>query len=167
MAACLLVGAALSGAGHAQEAEQPAPETTAPADLEIPAVSGENNVATAPSLNLASGFAGEHAPLALFSLGSLAVGGVFYGISNSMRGADVAYTARDRSQFTSAVGVAGLTALFAAGAYLYYAHQAAYVAAHVDEKAPAWDAAMTGGVAPDGHVDIGARLTLALPSLSR
>jgi hypothetical protein len=103
---------------------------------------------------------GEHAPLAWFSLASIAVGGVFYGINGSMHHSNVEYTAGDRTQLTSAIGVAGLTALLAAGSYFYYAHIVA-------EKARNWDAKVTGGVSPAGEMSIGAIVSLPLPSISR
>ena len=128
----------------------------------IPALRSEPVPAAYPLANIAAP-SREHAPLALFSLGSLAVGGAFYGISSSMHRSNVAYTAGDRSQFSTAVGLAGLTALMAAGAYLYYAHQSA----QATESSPDWDAAMTGGFSPQGDLSIGARLTAPLPVLSR
>ncbi|MDQ3003412.1 MAG: hypothetical protein M3Y08_19390 [Fibrobacterota bacterium] len=103
---------------------------------------------------------GEHAPLALFSLGSLAVGGVFYAIHLSSRSPNVAYTAGDRTQLTSAVGAAGLTALLAAGSYFYFARQSSL-------EARKWDAQVSGGVDPEGDLNVGALITLPLPSLSR
>ena len=103
---------------------------------------------------------GEHAPLALFSLGSLAVGGVFYAIHLSSRKPNVGYTAGDRSQLTSAVGAAGLTALLAAGSYFYFARQASVEARN-------WDAQVSGGIDLEGDMNIGALISLPLPSLSR
>jgi hypothetical protein len=102
----------------------------------------------------------EKAPLALFSLGSLAVGGVFYGINASMHGSNGGYTSGNGKQLTSAVGLAGLTALIAAGSYFYYAKMA-------EESPREWDASLSGGVDADGEPSIGALLTLPLPSFSR
>lgn len=60
----------------------------------------------------------EHAPLAYFSLGSLAVGGVFYGIHSSLdRSGPVS---GNGARMEMAVGAAGITALAAGAAYLYY-----------------------------------------------
>lgn len=61
----------------------------------------------------------EHAPLAYFSLGSLAVGGVFYGIHASRDGSGP--VSGNGARMEMAVGAAGLTALAAGTAYLYYA----------------------------------------------
>ncbi len=60
----------------------------------------------------------EHAPLAYFSLGSLAVGGVFYGIHSSLdRSGPVS---GNGARMETAVAAAGITALAAGAAYLYY-----------------------------------------------
>ena len=104
----------------------------------------------------------EHAPLAWFSLGSLAVGGVFYAISEGMDHPNVAYTTSDRSHLNTTVTVAGISALLAAGSYLYYAHRAAQREAEPESES-AWDAGVTGGLDADGNVTMGARLTLPLP----
>jgi hypothetical protein len=102
----------------------------------------------------------EHAPLALFSLGSLAVGGVFYAIGRGLDHPNVAYTAGDRTQLTTAVTVAGVSAVLAAGSYFYYVHRAQVRA----EEESGWDAEV--GAAPDGRggITAAARLTLPLPS---
>ncbi|MDB5102437.1 MAG: hypothetical protein JWP91_126 [Fibrobacteres bacterium] len=115
---------------------------------------------TAMRINPTAGGYIEHAPLALFSLGSLAIGGVFYAIQNSSHGPHVGYTAGDRSSLATAVGAAGLTALLAAGSYLYFARES-------EENGRNWDAQVSGGVSPDGGMSVGALLTLPLPSLSR
>jgi hypothetical protein len=108
----------------------------------------------------------EKAPLAFFSLGSLAVGGVFYGINESMRGSKAGYTSGNGKQLTTAVGLAGLTALIAAGSYVYFAKMP-------EESPRGWDASVSGGVGADGEPSIGALITLPLrsflplPSFSR
>jgi hypothetical protein len=102
----------------------------------------------------------EKAPLALFSLGSLAVGGVFYGINASMHGSKAGYTSGNGKQLTSAVSLAGLSALLAAGSYFYYAKMA-------EESPRAWDASISGSVSAGGGPGIGALITLPLPSFSR
>jgi hypothetical protein len=103
---------------------------------------------------------GEYAPLALFSLGSLAVGGAFYAINVSSRKPNVTQTAGGRSSLTNAVGVAGLTALLAAGSYFYFSGRDSALDSD-------WDAQVSGGVAPDGGMSVGALLTFPLPSLAR
>ncbi|HKP96835.1 MAG TPA: hypothetical protein VJ385_13840 [Fibrobacteria bacterium] len=180
------LGAPLEGAGP----ETPAAAEQPPASLEAAALRGAPASPSAPpakslhakSLHASSGAYGEHAPLALFSVGSLAVGGIFYGINASMHRSNVGYTAGDRSQLASAAGLAGLTALLAAGSYYYYAHKRPDDSADRDAEAGAvgadgspdksaasrpWGARLTGGVSPDGAMSMGALLTLPLPSLSR
>ena len=103
---------------------------------------------------------GEYAPLALFSLGSLAVGGAFYAINVSSQRPNVTQISGGRSSLTNAVGVAGLTALLAAGSYFYFSR-------HESEPDSDWDAQVSGGVAPDGGMSVGALLTIPLPSLTR
>lgn len=95
--------------------------------LAIPSASGAGDAGVAEKtalLDYAGGCAAcrtyrEHAPLAFFSLGSLAVGGVFYGIGSSL-GHDGPVSGNG-ARMETAVGAAGITALAAAGAYLYYA----------------------------------------------
>jgi hypothetical protein len=123
------------------------------------------NAAAAPiaaSLNPSQGAYREHAPLALFSLGSLAVGGVFFGIDQSMQRPNVDYTAGDRSQLTTAMMAAGITAVLAAGSYFYFVHRSASRAREADP--PAWDAEVTGGLDAGGGAAVGARVTVPLPS---
>lgn len=107
-----------------------------------------------------AGAMGRNASLAFFSLGSLAVGGVFYGINASLDRPNVSYTAGDRTRISTAVGIAGVTALIAAGSYLFYTESG-------DEKAKDWDARVGGGVAPGGGMQVTASLSLPLPSLTR
>ncbi|MBW8889062.1 MAG: hypothetical protein JF616_15015 [Fibrobacteres bacterium] len=103
----------------------------------------------------------EHAPLALFSLGSLAVGGAFYAIGHGADGSRSANASADRSQLKAVVSVAGISALLAAGSYFYYVHRAKARA----EAEPQWDAALMGAPDGAGGIAMGARLTLALSSL--
>jgi hypothetical protein len=102
----------------------------------------------------------EYAPLALFSVGALAVGGAFYAINVSSQRPNVTQTAGGRTSLTNAVGVAGLTALLAAGSYFYFSR-------HETEPGSDWDADVSGGIAPDGGITMGAVLTFPLPSLAR
>jgi hypothetical protein len=124
---------------------------------------GENGIGNAGanmSGNVAAAYR-EHAPLALFSLGSLAVGGAFYAIGQGADGSRSANAAADRSQMRAVVSVAGISALLAAGSYFYYVHRAKARA----EADPEWDAALGGAPDGAGGVSVSARLTLALPSL--
>jgi len=124
---------------------------------------GENadrSVGANMSGNIAAAYR-EHAPLALFSLGSLAVGGAFYAIGHGADGSRSANGAADRSQLTTVVSVAGISALLAAGSYFYYVHRAKARA----EADPKWDAAVIGAPDGAGGIAMGARLTLALSSL--
>ena len=132
------------------------------AETAAPAKSKAEEPAAQPSMriNPVAGGYSEHAPLALFSLGSLAVGGVFYAIQASSHSPNVGYTAGDHTSLTTAVGAAGLTALLAAGSYFYFAHEDKV-------KDRNWDAQVSGGVAPDGEMSVGALLTLPLPRFSR
>ncbi|GEM_PF-3255113 len=97
----------------------------------------------------------EHAPLALFSVGSLAVGGVFYAIHLSTQHSKTEFSAGDRASLTNALGAAGLTALLAAGSYFYFSRQAS-------EPDRDWDAAVSGDVSPDGDMTVGALVTFPL-----
>jgi hypothetical protein len=154
----LALPASGAAAGYPSQAEASAPVSeirTADGDARPGAAS--QPVSYAHALRIA---AVEHAPLAYFSLGSLAVGAVFYGINSSNRPANTIRTADDRTQITAAVGVAGLTALLAAGAYCYYVRKSA-------ENSRDWEASMTGGVSGDGDVNVGALLTLPLAFFSR
>lgn len=112
-----------------------------------------------PNENLAAAYR-EHAPLALFSLGSLAVGGAFYAIGHGADGSRSANSVADRSQLRAVVSVAGISALLAAGSYFYYVHRAKARA----EADPEWDAAVIGAPDGAGGIAMGARLTWPLPS---
>jgi hypothetical protein len=114
----------------------------------------------------------EFAPLALFSLGSLAVGGAFYAINVSSSKSNVSPIAGGRSNLTHAVGVAGLTALLAAGSYFYFSREDAESDSDSDSDSDLdsdsnWDAQVSGGIAPDGALSAGALLTFPLSSLFR
>jgi hypothetical protein len=161
-ATCLLAAPALSAAAPADfpilNAILPAPQVRFEAGVaSSPAATAAEPASYAQSLKLA---AVEHAPLAFFSLGSLAIGGVFYSIDRSTRHTNTSYTAEDGRQITAALGVAGLTALLAAGAYCYYVRQSA-------EASQDWNASVSGGVSPSGDLNVGALLTLPLPVFSR
>ncbi len=54
----------------------------------------------------------------------------------------------------------GISALLAAGSYFYFARKSAVNARN-------WDAQVSGGVDPEGDMNVGALITLPLPSLSR
>lgn len=113
-------------------------------------------------MNAGLGSRNEFAPLALFSLGSLAVGGAFYAINVSSRQSNVSNIAGGRSNPANAVGVAGITALLAAGSYFYFVRQDAESGSDSD-----WDAQVSGGMAQDGGMRVGALLTFPLSSLFR
>jgi hypothetical protein len=103
----------------------------------------------------------EHAPLAYFSLGSLAVGGLFYGIQASLEGAGSNRINGDGTRMDMAVGAAGLTALAAGAAYFYYVLRGSDGA---EEPAHPWAGSIRGGIGPDGG--LAASVTLPLSSLS-
>ena len=133
-----------------RQSVKPAASATAPVE------------ARRPSADIRPGRAqrGEYAPLALFSLGSLAVGGAFYAINVSSRKPNVTQTAGGRSSLSNAVGVAGLTAVLAAGSYFYFSR---------DDSEPDsdWDAQVSGDISPDGAMSASAQLTFPLASLFR
>jgi hypothetical protein len=108
----------------------------------------------------------EHAPLAFFSLGSLAVGGAFYAIHLSTSRSNSEFSAADRTSLTNAIGAAGITALLAAGSYFWFTRDGAHEA--YSGKAPErdWDARVSGGVDPDGEMSVGAMVTLPLSFLA-
>lgn len=141
----------------------PAPRTGS----EAPASSSPDAGASSPDSGRVaarmdlSGAYREHAPLAWFSLGSLAVGGVFYGISRGLDRPNVSYAAGSRSQMNTAVALAGASALLAAGSYLYYAHKSH----DGDEAVSDWEASLLGAPDGSGGVAVAARVTLPLPPL--
>jgi hypothetical protein len=102
----------------------------------------------------------EHAPLAYFSLGSLAVGGVFYAIGNGAGGSRPALSASDRRQLATTVSVAGASALLAAGSYLYFVHKAK----ERPEADAGWEASVGGSPDGAGGLAVSARVSLPLPS---
>jgi hypothetical protein len=114
----------------------------------------------AARMNLAAAYR-EHAPLAWFSLGSLAVGGVFYAIAQGLDRPRVSYAAGSRSQMTTAVALAGASAMLAAGSYFYYVHQAKEGAEPVSD----WEASLIGAPDGAGGLSVAARVSLPLPSL--
>lgn len=123
-----------------------------------------------PTAEIRTGHAerGEYAPLALFSLGSLAVGGAFYAINVSSHRSNVTQTAGGRSSLSNAVGVAGLTALLAAGSYFYFSRKDPGPDSESDSNPDSeWDARVSGGVAPDGAICASALITIPLSSLFR
>lgn len=137
-----------------------AEEGASPARMESLPAAVDSQGTVAHSGSFAAAYR-EHAPLAWFSLGSLAVGGVFYAIGHDMQGPRVGYSAADRARLSTAISVAGIGAVLAAGSYFYYVHQAKARA----ENDPEWDAAVTGAPDGAGGFALGARLTLALSSL--
>lgn len=98
----------------------------------------------------------RHASLALFSLGSLAVGGVFYGIDASLDKGNVEYTAGDRTRMSTAAGAAAFTALIAAGSYFYFVRQDV-------RRAREWDAGLSAGPASGGGMAFAASIRLPMP----
>jgi hypothetical protein len=105
----------------------------------------------------------EHAPLALFSLGSLAVGGAFYVIHLSTSRSNSEFSAADRTSLTNAMGAAGITALLAAGSYFWFTRDGAQEERETERD---WDARVSGGVDPDGEMSVGAMVTLPLSFLA-
>lgn len=99
----------------------------------------------------------EHAPLALFGVGSLVVGGIFYGIHASLDYPGGSQVSGNGGRVNMAVGAAGITALAAGASYVYYSWRGR-------KQAAAWSANVSGGIAPDGTV--AATLTLPLTSLA-
>jgi hypothetical protein len=96
-----------------------------------------------------------NASLAAFSVGSLAVGGVFYALQTSMDGPRVGFVGGDRSSLGTAVGAAGLTALIAGISYFYYSHRDL-------ERARSWNASVSGGISPAGNANVSASIALPL-----
>ena len=86
----------------------------------------------------------EHAPLAFFSLGSLAVGGVFYGIHRSLDYPGGSSASGDGTRVDMAIGAAGLSALAAGAAYLWYSLRADR------PDAPGWTETVAAGMTADG-----------------
>src|SRR3954467_1405369 len=114
----------LLAVGRAWCDPSPAPkEGATSARMELIPAASDSQVTVAHSESFAAAYR-EHAPLAWFSLGSSAVGGVFYAIGNGMRGPKVGYSAADRARLSTAISVAGIGAVLAAGSYFYYVHRA-------------------------------------------
>ena len=132
--------------------ETPALLASLPEKAEVETKASDTRIDASP------GSYSEHAPLALFSVGSLAVGGVFYAITYSAHRSNSEFTAGDRASLTNALGATGITALLAAGSYFYFAHQA-------DDSDRNGEAQVSGGVSPEGGVS--AMLTFPLSFLSR
>jgi hypothetical protein len=103
----------------------------------------------------------EHAPLAYFSLGSLAVGGLFYGIQASLDGAGGNRINGDGTRMDMAVGAAGITALAAGAAYVYYVLRGKDP---VEEPTVPWAGSIRGGVGSDGG--LAASVTWPLSSIA-
>lgn len=99
----------------------------------------------------------EHAPLALFGVGSLVVGGIFYGIHSSLEYPGGKQVSGNGSRVNMAVGAAGITALAAGASYVYYSWRGR-------KQAASWAGKISGGIAPDGAM--AATLTLPLTSLA-
>src|SRR5690606_462184 len=126
-AACLACGPAWS-------------EPSAMPAEEVSAESGPGFSGSAHAGDPMAGAFRRHASLALFSLGSLAVGGVFYGINASLKKPNVDYIAGDRTRLATAAGAAGFSALIAAGSYFYFVGQDV-------RRAREWDAILSAGPA--------------------
>jgi hypothetical protein len=65
----------------------------------------------------------KHAPLAFFSVGSLAVGGIIVGIRSENRSKWNAQSGSSDRDITWALGMAGITSMIAGGAFWYYSHK--------------------------------------------
>lgn len=79
----------------------------------------------------------EHAPLALFSLGSLVVGGVFYGINSSLDYPGSNQASGNGARVNMAIGAAGFTAVAAGACYVYYVMRG-------ERKSPSWAGNLSG-----------------------
>lgn len=99
----------------------------------------------------------EHAPLAFFSLGSLAVGGVFYGIHQGLDDPGSPSFSGDGTRVNLAIGAAGITALAAGAAYLWYALRPD------GPDVSGWSETVAAGITSDGGV--AASVTVPLASL--
>jgi hypothetical protein len=168
----ILIGLAAGRTAHAGEIEsfgnavEAAPASPAarndlaePADVPAGARGAESNPEFRASARLTA--YREHAPLAYFSLGSLAVGGLFYGIQTSLDRDGRSRINGDGTRMDMAVGAAGITALAAGAAYLYYVLRGKEIG---DEPSSPWAGPVRGGVGPDGK--LAASVTLPLSSLS-
>lgn len=102
-----------------------------------------------------------HAPLAYFSLGSLAVGGLFYGIQASLDREGRSRINGDGARMDMAVGAAGVTALAAGAAYFYYVLSGREPGG---ESVLPWAGSVRGGIGPEGS--LAAALTVPIASLS-
>jgi hypothetical protein len=142
-------------AGSAAAAKPSAHRADASVTPAKPAVAASRRTAT-------SGAYSEHAPLAWFSLGSIAVGGIFYAINSGLDRKNVAYTAGDRSRLSSTVAVAGIGALLAAGSYFYYANHAA---SREQPDDGGLETEISGGLDAEGDPAVSAKLTLPLALL--
>lgn len=101
-----------------------------------------------------------HAPLAFFSLGSLAVGGLVYALQSDLSYGDIhnspqKMSNQDVTSIQSAVGISGLTALVSAAAYFYYSNRD-YL--HNSELAPI----ISGNLDGEGKLAITAKLNFPL-----
>lgn len=98
----------------------------------------------------------EHAPLAWFSVGSLAVGGIFYGIQSSFDYPGATRASGNGVEVNMAIGAAGATALAAGAAYFWYAWRG--------QPTDTRTQALSAGFAPDGSVS--AKISFPLSSLA-
>lgn len=132
-------------------------ETSAPQAKAGPAAeAGSGITGSAYAGDSMAGAYRRHASLALFSLGSLAVGGVFYGIGSSVDNPNVDYTAGDRTRLATAAGAAGFTALIAAGSYFYFVRQDV-------RRAGEWNAGLSAVPVPGGGMGLAASLRIPIP----
>jgi hypothetical protein len=100
----------------------------------------------------------KHAPLAAFSLGSLAIGTVFYALQSSVHDPKVGFVPEDKASLSTAIGAAGFTALIAGVSYFYYSNRDA-------QRSHVWDAQVSGSLEPEGKLNLSAALVLPLSAL--
>ncbi len=152
--------------GQAWGGPAPASPTVGSRDLlnPQPVSASSDSAQAARRINLSAAYR-EHAPLAWFSLGSLAVGGVFYAIGRGLDRPNVSYAAGSRSQMATAVALAGAGAMLAAGSYFYYVHKAVSRSNDGDGEVSDWEAAVSGAPDGAGGFAVSARLSIPLPSL--
>jgi hypothetical protein len=110
-----------------------------------------------PSVGWGAAFE-RHAPLAFFSIGSLAVGGILVGIrAENQAKLNMQSHSPDRD-VVWALGLAGLTSVLAGGAFWYY------VRAEMQNEQPPSEQGFSMVPIFDGGPGISAQITHSLPS---